>query len=276
MKVVLFCGGQGLRARESLGEGATHLPKPLQLVGGRPLLWHVMSWYARFGHRDFVLCTGFGAHLIRSWFEQHAVRLVVEQDLPGERVLELVGGDMDGWRVTLAETGLEASVGMRLRAVRHLLEREPLFLANYSDVFCDISLPELVAEAWSSGATATFAAVRPNHSFHVVDLAPGGQVQAVTPAVESDQWINGGYFVMRPSVFDVLAPGEDLVEEPFARLIRRGELRGHRHRGFWAPMDTAKDRLRLEALWTSGERPWTRDPGNDLVPSPRSATGPLC
>ncbi len=259
MKVVLFCGGQGLRSRDGLGEGVTHAPKPLQLVGDRPLLWHIMTWYARFGHIDFILCTGYRADAVRDWFLRQAAEVQVLRSGPGEHAVRLIGGDMDGWRVTFSETGGEASVGMRLRAVRHLVQDECLFLANYADVFCDVALPDLVALAERSAATATFLAVRPNHSFHVVEMSSCGRVTDVTPAVESDQWINGGFFVLRPAVFDVLGPGEDLMDEPFARLIATGNVIGHRHRGFWVPLDTAKDRQRLEALWATGERPWTKE-----------------
>lgn len=252
MKVVLFCGGHGLRARD----GAPDVPKPLQLVGDKPLLWHVMSWYAHFGHRDFVLCTGHRAEAVERWFLDNAVHVERRQGRRRRVVLRLAGGSMDGWSVTLADTGVSASVGMRLRAVRDLLAGEQLFLANYADTFCDVSLPALIARAEESGAAATFVAVRPNHSFHVVAMDEAGFVTAVTPAVESDQWINGGYFVLRQEVFDVLRPGEDLVEQPFARLIARRALAVHRHDGFWAPLDTAKDRQRLEQLWRSGDRPW--------------------
>jgi glucose-1-phosphate cytidylyltransferase len=252
VKVVLFCGGQGLRARD----GAPDVPKPLQLVGDRPLLWHVMTWYSHWGHRDFILCTGYRAEAILDWFLEHAHEVQRERAPAGQVVLRLRGGSMDGWRVTFADTGVQASVGMRLRAVRPLLEGEEVFLANYADTLCDVSLPDLVETAVRAGATATFLAVRPNHSFHVVELAPDGHVTAVTPAVESDQWINGGYFVLRREVFDVLEAGEELVEEPFARLIEQGRLLAHRHVGFWAPLDTAKDRHRLESLYSAGERPW--------------------
>lgn len=252
MKVVLFCGGLGLRARD----GADGVPKPLQLVGQRPLLWHVMKYYAHWGHTDFVLCTGFGSDRVVSWFTENAVAALPEPGQGEHLVLRLRGGDMDGWRVTFADTGMQASVGMRLRAVRPLLEDEPMFFANYADVFSDVPLPELVDCAERSDATAVFLAVPPNHSFHVVQMEPEGWVTGVTPAVESDQYINGGFFVLRPEVFDVLGPGEELVEEPFARLAAGRRLLAHRYRGFWHPMDTAKDRHRLEALWTGGTPPW--------------------
>lgn len=254
MKVVLFCGGQGLRARD----GAPGVPKPLQVVGGLPMLWHVMSWYARQGHTDFVLCTGYRGEAVRSWFTRHAVGLEPDADRPGQDCVMLFGGDMDGWRITFARSGQQASVGMRLRAVRPLVAGEELFLANYADVFCDVPLTTLLERARDTGAVATLLAVRPNHSFHVLDVGDDGCVSGITPAVESNQWINGGYFVLRPSVFDVLRPGEDLVAQPFERLIARGQLQAHRHTGFWAPLDTEKDRQRLETMWQAGDRPWTR------------------
>ena len=237
MKVVLFCGGQGTRLRS----GVAPPPKPMTLVGGRPLLWHVMRYYAHHGHDDFVLCLGHRGAVVRDWFVREA-RLDPQ-------------GEVARWRIVFADTGESSPVGQRLCQVRQHLAGEELFLANYGDTLTDAPLDDVVDRFRSSGATVSLLAVRPQESFHVLQLQ-ADLVREVRPVSGEDLWQNGGGFVMRQGVFDVIGPGEDLVEEPFARLGRAGQLLAYRYEGFWAPLDTVKDRLRLEALWAAGAAPW--------------------
>ena len=224
-------------------------------MGGKPLLWHVMRWYAAWGHTDFVLCLGHRAQAVVDWFLTEAGDVLTEPAGGGHHAVRVLSGELAGWRVVFADTGVAASVGMRLRAVRELVD-DDVFLANYADTFCDVPLDEHVALARRSGATATFLAVRPNHSFHVVLADAEGWVDEVVPAVKSEQWINGGFFVLRPELFDVLGAGEELVEEPFARLAAARRLLAHRYEGFWVPLDTVKDRHLLQDMWARGDRPW--------------------
>lgn len=234
MKVVLFCGGLGLRMRED-----RHAPpKPLVPLGGRPLLWHVMSYYARAGHTDFVLCLGYGGAAIR------------------KAVLEDYAGLFEGWRVRFSETAEHVPVGARLRAAAPLVADDDVFLANYADCLTDASVPELVGGLLAGDYVASFLCVRPTCTYHVASVDDDGAVTSLRPAPSADIWVNGGHFVLRREIFDYLHPGEDLVEEPFARLIAEGRLRAHRHTGFWAPVDTPHDRLRLEALLRRGPAPW--------------------
>jgi glucose-1-phosphate cytidylyltransferase len=234
VKVVLFCGGLGLRMRGALDAP----PKPLVLLGGRPLLWHVMAYYARAGHTDFVLCVGHGAgDIVRA----------VRQDYAGL---------FENWQIEFSETAARAPVGVRLRAAAPLLAREEMFLANYTDCLTDASLPDLIRGFLEGDHVASFLCVRPTFTYHVARLDGDGSVIALRPAPQADIWVNGGYFVLGRDIFDYLRPGEDLVEEPFARLIGEGRLRAHRHTGFWAPVDTPHDRLRLEALLRRGAAPW--------------------
>jgi glucose-1-phosphate cytidylyltransferase len=253
VKVVIFCGGQGLRMREA-SEAA---PKPMIPIGSRPVLWHVMKYYAHFGFTDFVLCLGYKAEVIKQFFLTYSEAMANDFVLSdGGAKVHLLKTDIHDWNITFVDTGLRASIGERLRAVRHLLAENEVFLANYGDTLTDADLPAMIARARAENATASFLAVRPNYSFHVVSMGSDGRVRAMHDVVGSDIWINGGYFVLRTEVLDELRPGEDLVDEPLQRLARAGRVLGQRHEGFWAPMDTLKDKQWLESLHEVGSAPW--------------------
>jgi glucose-1-phosphate cytidylyltransferase len=253
VKVVIFCGGQGLRMREA-SEAA---PKPMIPIGSRPVLWHVMKYYAHFGFTDFVLCLGYRAEVIKDFFLTYNEALANDFVLSnGGAKVHLLKTDIHDWNITFVDTGLQASIGERLRAVRHLLTDDEIFLANYGDTLTDADLPAMIARAREEDAMASFLAVRPNYSFHVVSMRSDGRVRAMRDVVGSDIWINGGYFVLRREVLDELRPGEDLVGEPMQRLLREDRVVGQRHEGFWAPMDTLKDQQWLESLHEDGSAPW--------------------
>jgi glucose-1-phosphate cytidylyltransferase len=267
MKVVIFCGGQGLRMREA----SEVAPKPMIPVGSRPVLWHVMKYYAHFGFTDFVLCLGYRAEAIKHFFLTYNEAMANDFVLSkGGAQIHLLKTDIHNWNITFVDTGLHACVGERLRAVRHLLRDDEMFLANYGDTLTDADLPAMIARAKTAKATASFLAVRPNYSFHVVSMGNDGAVSSIEDVTRSDVWINGGYFILRSELLDELRPGEDLVEEPFQRLLGRGELLGQRHEGFWAPMDTLKDKQLLDNLHENGQAPWqlwdpSRSAERDLV-----------
>jgi glucose-1-phosphate cytidylyltransferase len=253
VKVVIFCGGQGLRMREA----SDGVPKPMVPIGNRPVLWHVMKYYAHFGFTDFVLCLGYKAEAIKQFFLTYNEALANDFVLSeGGAKVHLLKTDIHNWNITFVDTGLHACIGERLRAVRHLLRDDEMFLANYGDTLTDASLPAMIARAKASGATASFLAVRPNYSFHVVSMDDSGIVDGMHDVTRSDVWINGGYFVLRSELLDDLRPGEELVEEPFHRLMASDRLLAQRHEGFWAPMDTLKDKQCLESLYESGQAPW--------------------
>lgn len=228
MKVVLFCGGQGMRLRGAVGS----LPKPMVPIGGRPLLWHIMRYYSHFGHRDFVICLGHQANAIRDYFTR----------TPHD------------FRIRYVDTGLDSSIGERFFAVRDEVAGEDVFLANYGDTVTDIPLPTLVEHHARSGKVASLLSVRPNYTFNVVG-ADGPRVTAFHDIAESALWVNGGYFVFRREIFDYIEAGEDLPAM-FQRLIAADELVTYQYEGFWAPMDTLKDKQRLEALVESGGSAW--------------------
>ncbi len=253
MKVVLFSGGLGLRVREYPDVA----PKPMIPIGVRPILWHIMRYYAHFGHRDFVLCLGYRADVVKSYFLNYSEAMsndFVMSD--GGRSLELLQTDIQDWRIHFADTGLHTVVGQRLRAVRRYVDGEEMFLANYGDTLTDAPLPDLIEAFSRTDNVAAFLAVRPTYSFHLVESTPDGTVQAINHVREAETRINGGYFIFRREIFDYIREGEEMVEEPFRRLIAERKLMAFRHDGFWAPMDTLKDKQDLDELYEGGSAPW--------------------
>jgi glucose-1-phosphate cytidylyltransferase len=174
------------------------------------------------------------------------------------RKVELLGKAEEEWRVTLLDTGIWRNIGQRIWAIRDHVKNEELFLANYSDGLTDVNLDHMVETFKKSGKLACFLAVRPPLTYHLADIAGDGSVQALRPSNRSDIWINGGYFIMRPEIFDYMREGEELVLEPFSRLIADDQLLAYRHDSFWLPMDTLRDRQVLEDLVEQGEMPWRR------------------
>lgn len=253
MKVVLFCGGQGLRIREE----AHGSPKPMVTVGYRPILWHVMRTYAHYGHRDFVLCLGYRGEVIKQYFLRYEEALSNDFVMQGAgKSIDLLRTDLGDWRITFVDTGTLTSIGQRLRAVERYLAGEEVFLANYSDGLTDLPLPQMIERFERSDAVAAFVAVKPGASFHVVQHDKDGRVTSLLPVGATQLRVNGGYFIFRRSIFEYLRPGEDLVEEPFQRLIAEGKLMVYPYDGYWACMDTFKERQQLEDLHDSGKAPW--------------------
>ena len=233
------------------------VPKPMVDVGGRPILWHIMKFFAHYGHRDFVICLGYQSDVIKRYFLSYDEALANDFTLSGGSSIELAHSDLTDWRITFVNTGLQANVGERLWRVREHLEGEEYFLAQYGDTLTDVPLPMLVDELVGSEKVANFLTVRPkNYSFHTVQSDGNGLVTSVSDILTAELWINGGYFVLRHDIFDHMQPGEELVHEPFERLIEKRLLLTHRYEGFWAPMDTLKDRQTLETLAETGVPPW--------------------
>jgi glucose-1-phosphate cytidylyltransferase len=253
MKVVLFCGGLGMRIREA-GE---NVPKPMVTIGYRPILWNVMKYYAHYGHKDFVLCLGYRGDAIKNYFLNYSE--CVSNDFvlsEGGKKLELMKSDIHDWKITFVETGATANVGQRLKAVERHVRNEPEFLANYSDGLTDLPLPVHLEHFRQQNAIASFVSVKPNLSYHLVSVADGGRVTEIKEMRSAPIRINGGYFVFRSEIFDHLREGEELVCEPFQRLIRAARLAAYEHHGFWMSMDTFKDRQELEEIYARGNAPW--------------------
>jgi glucose-1-phosphate cytidylyltransferase len=253
MKVVIFCGGLGMRLREA----GDDIPKPMVPIGHRPILWHLMKYYAHYGHRDFILCLGYRADAIKKFFlnyeETSSNDFVLSN---GGREIELMNRDISDWRITFADTGINANIGQRLFAVRNYLRGEETFLANYADGLTDMHLPSVIERFESAGKIANFVSVRPNLSFHAVSTRPDGGVREIRPVMETDLRVNGGFFLFRRQIFDYMRPGEELVQEPFGRLIEADQLLAHQHDGFTASMDTFKDKQHFDDLYAKGRAPW--------------------
>ena len=253
MKVVLFCGGLGMRLRQY----SETMPKPMVTVGYRPILWHVMKYYAHFGHADFILCLGHRGDLIKKYFVNYDE--CVSNDFvltKGGKNLSLLNSDIGDWRITFVDTGLNANIGQRLCAVRKHLAGEEMFLANYADGLTDLHFPDYLSRFRAGDKIASFMSVKPTQSFHVVTIKNDHEVAAIKPMADSPLWINAGYFIFRKGIFDYIKPGEDLVKEPFQRLIKGHRIMTHKHEGFWMAMDTFKDKQYLDEMVSRDSVPW--------------------
>jgi len=253
MKTVLFCGGLGTRIRDY----SENIPKPMIPVGGKPILWHLMNYYSQYGHKDFILCLGYKANVIKEFFLNYQPHIYADCVVSGfGSNVETLGDSQHDWRVTMIDTGAWRSIGERLFAVREHLQGEEMFLANYSDGLSDVELPAMIDIFKQSGKVACFLAARPNFSLHLVEMDADGRVSSFHTTRNANLWTNGGFFVFRSEIFDYLRDGEELVEEPFRRLIENDQLLAFRHDGFWRPMDTLKDKEILEDLVEQGRMPW--------------------
>lgn len=253
MKVVLFCGGLGTRLRD-YGDGG--LPKPLVPIGYRPIIWHVMRYYAHYGHKDFILCLGHKADKIKEYFLGY--NEFVNNDFTmskGKKVLNQASPDVQDWNITFVDTGLKSNIGMRLMLVKQYLEGEEMFLANYSDGLTDLPLDTMVQEFSSANKVAGFVCSTPSQSFHVVSVDQDRNVNSIDVVKNTDLIVNAGYFVLRRSIFDYINFGEELVLQPFQRLMKQKLLLGYRHDGFWA-MDTFKEQQELTDVYNTGQAPW--------------------
>lgn len=253
MKVVLFCGGLGMRLRDN----AENVPKPLVHIGYRPILWHVMKYYAHYGHKDFILCLGYKADSIKSYFLNYNECLTNDFILAeGGKKITLLNSDIHDWRITFVDTGINANLGERLKAVESYLQDDDIFLANYSDGLSDLPLAEYVDNFRARNKVASFVCVKPSQSFHVVRMDGDDLVTDIQHVAKADVRMNGGFFAFRKEVFRYLRDGEELVVEPFQRMIAKRQLIAYKYDGFWACMDTFKEKQQLEDLYTRGDAPW--------------------
>jgi len=253
MKVVLFCGGLGMRIRDF----AENVPKPLIEIGQRPILWHLMKYYAHYGHRHFILCLGYRGDAFKKYFLNYDECISNDFILSeGGSKLELLNRDIQDWKITFVDTGLDSNIGQRLKAVEEHLAGESEFLANYSDGLSDLSLPSHIEHFLKHGKIASFACVKPNLSYHFVSAQKDNRVTSIRDIRHMELRINGGFFIFKSEIFEYLRDGEELVHEPFQNLIREGQLVAYPHDGFWAGMDTFKDKQWLDQLYACGNAPW--------------------
>jgi glucose-1-phosphate cytidylyltransferase len=254
MKVVLFCGGLGSRLKEY----SETIPKPMVDIGQRPIMWHLMRYYAHFGHKDFILCLGNRSEVIKNYFLNYNECLSNDFVLKkGGREVHLVNNDIEDWTITFVDTGLQSNIGQRLKAVQKYLDGEEVFMANYADGLTDLYLPGYIDQFQQQNKVASFLCVQPSQSFHVVSVGEDGLVSKIAPVVDEELWINGGFFIFKNEIFNYIQDGEELVYEPFQRLIAERQLAAHRHYGFWACMDTLKEKKLFDEMVARGETPWT-------------------
>jgi glucose-1-phosphate cytidylyltransferase len=253
MKVVLFCGGLGTRLRDY----SDQVPKPLVEVGSRPILLHLMRYYAHYGHTEFILCLGYRGEAIKKYFLSYDERLANDFTFSdGGKRVDLFKRDIDNWRITFVDTGPRSSIGERLRRVRKYLEDDEAFLANYSDGLSDLNCREYVEHFLKRRKVASFLSVRVPQTFHIVHSDPDGHAVKLEFVGDSPLRINGGFFAFRKEIFDHMKEGEELVVEPFERLIAKRELVAVPYEGFWRNMDTFRDKIELDELVASGRAPW--------------------
>ena len=253
MKVVLFCGGLGTRLREH----SDAVPKPLVEIGYRPIIWHLMRYYAHYGHNDFILCLGYRGDMIKNFFLNYDECLSNDFTLSkGGKEIELHNSDIADWRITFVETGLHANLGERLLAVRKHLENEEAFMANYADGLSDLPLDDYIRHSQQKNCIASMVTVRTGQSFHAVHCEDDGIVSSIGRVGEEEFWINAGFFLLRQEIFDYIKPGEELVEKPFQRLIEKQQLYSYRYGGFWSSMDTFKDKITFDRRYARGDAPW--------------------
>jgi glucose-1-phosphate cytidylyltransferase len=253
MKVVLFCGGLGTRLKEY----SETIPKPIVEIGYRPIMWHLMRYYAHFGHKDFILCLGYRGDVIKNYFLNYNECLSNNFTLSkGGRKIHLHNNDIDDWTITFVDTGLHTNIGQRLMAVKPYLEGEENFLANYADGLSDLDLNLYLDHFYKENKVASFLCVQPSQSFHVVSMENNSLIKNILPVGDSNLWINGGFFAFKKTVFDYIQAGEELVVEPFQRLIVERELIGYKNPGFWACMDTLKEKMMFDQMYAQGNTPW--------------------
>jgi glucose-1-phosphate cytidylyltransferase len=257
MKAVILCGGRGTRIRDVTQD----IPKPMIQLGDKPILWHIMRYYSHWGHEDFILCLGYKGHIIKDFFLHYDI---LTKDftitLENHKTIEFHNdNDELGWRVTLAETGMETQTGARLVRVKKYLAAEPNFMLTYGDGVGNVDLKKLLAFHISHGKIMTVTGVRPPGRFGELMRDPNGQVTEFNEKPQATTgMISGGFFACRQEIFGYLNDREDLVleKEPMERLVRDGQMMVYEHEGFWHPMDTYRDYLLLNSLWEKGRAPW--------------------
>jgi len=253
MKTVLLCGGLGTRISEE-----TQLkPKPMVEIAGRPILWHIMKIYERFGFNDFVLALGYKSEVIKDYFLNYHARL-------SDLTVELKSGSVgysnptaEDWNISLIDTGQNTMTGGRLLRLKSTLESSGTFMVTYGDGVCDVDVSELIAFHRSHGRLATVTAVRPPVRFGELSIENNSVRSFQEKPQAGEGWINGGFFVFEPPVLDYISDdGVMLEREPLEKLAEQGELMAYKHAGYWQCMDTLRDKTTLEELWLSGNAPW--------------------
>ncbi|HAJ56585.1 MAG TPA: glucose-1-phosphate cytidylyltransferase [Candidatus Omnitrophica bacterium] len=253
MKTVILCGGRGTR----ISEETEMIPKPMVEIGGKPILWHIMKTYSRYGFNDFVICLGYRGYLIKEYFSHYFLHMSdVTIDLEENKTV-IHNTTSEPWKITLVDTGLETLTGGRLKRIAQFVGDES-FMLTYGDGLADIDIDKLLKFHRKHKVLATVTSVQPSGRFGLMDLDKSGKVKTFLEKPRGDNaWLNGGFFVLEPKVLSFIS-GDDIAweKEPLEALARAGQLAAYQHEGFWKPMDTLRDKIELEKLWQSGKAPW--------------------
>lgn len=256
MKAVILAGGFGTRLSES-----THLiPKPMVEIGGKPIIWHIMKSYEAHGINEFIVCCGYKGYVIKEWFADYYLHNSdVTFDLANNQ-MEVHNTKTENWKVTLVDTGLHAMTGARIRKIRSYIGDEP-FCLTYGDGVSDVDISNVIAKHKQNGKIITVTSYRPQGKFGSLEIDKDGNVSSFQEKPKGDDtWINAGYFVCNPEVFDFIDEGDDVIFErkPLESLAKAGEMFAYRHNGFWKPMDILRDNIELNKMWDQGMAPWKK------------------
>jgi len=254
MKVVILAGGFGTR----LSEETELKPKPMVEIGGRPILWHIMKIYSHYGFNDFIILTGYKSHVIKDYFINYYTRYSdITIDMANNAV-EIHQHRNEPWKVTMLYTGQDTMTGGRIKKAQEYVGNEP-FLLTYGDGVSDVNIKELVEFHKKSGKIATLTSIQPSGKFGALNIESDGEISSFMEKPKGDgAWINGGFFVLEPQVFDYITDGDGTIfeKEPLENLAKDGQLSAYKHKGFWRAMDTLKDKNELTAMWTGLTAPW--------------------
>lgn len=254
MKVVILAGGMGSR----ISEESRYKPKPMIEIGGRPVLWHIMKLYSFYGYDEFIICCGYKGHMIKDYFIHYYMYQTDSTFHLGENRAEERRSEVEPWKVTLVNTGLNTLTAGRLLRIKEYVGEDENFMLTYGDGVADVDIPALLDFHWKQGRIATITTTQPAGRFGALKIGTGGQIERFKEKARKDQsWVNAGFMVLNREIFDYLGDGSGMLEDgPFEKLVRDGELTAYRHDGFWSPMDTMHDRDYLEELWDGGKAPW--------------------
>ncbi|HEY6914954.1 MAG TPA: glucose-1-phosphate cytidylyltransferase [Paludibacter sp.] len=254
MKAVILAGGMGTRLSE-----ATHLiPKPMVEIGGKPILWHIMKTYSHYGINEFIICCGYKGYVIKEYFAnylRHNSDITV--DLINDSI-EVLDYHEEFWKITLIDTGLNTQTGGRIKRIQKYLGNEP-FLLTYGDGVADLNIQETIDLHNASGKVLTVTAYKPSGKFGALDISQDGNVNSFMEKPAGDgHWVNAGYFICQPEIFDYIPEGDNVMFEslPLETIAKEGEMAAFKHNGFWKPMDTLRDNIELNEMWDKGEAPW--------------------
>lgn len=256
MKVVLLAGGFGTR----ISEESQIKPKPMIEIGGKPILWHIMKEYSYYGFNEFIICAGYKQHVIKEWFADYFIHNsdITFDFTNGRNDMEIHNQFCEPWKVTVVDTGLDTMTGGRIKRIQPYIGNEA-FMMTYGDGVCDVNIKKLVEFHSQEKKHLTITAVKPEGRFGIMDMS-GADVKSFREKNQNDVgYINGGYMVIEPEVFDYIS-GDDISfeKEPMEQLAEKGQINAYKHDGFWQCMDTLRDKMKLEKMWENKEAPWKK------------------